>query len=103
MANVYLDQPAPRDNFSAHQAWVCISLTGGYSFAARNYPFPAMDLYGEQDIPVTVSAAWRRAGLLRLEATGSKQVMIAGADAQWRNKEQAAADAIAEFLRALAP
>lgn len=98
MANVYLDQSAQNN---AYQAWVCISLTGGYSFAVRNYPFPVLDLYGEQDIPVTVSAAWRRAGLLRLAATGSKQVMIPGADAQWRGKEQAAADAIAEFLRAL--
>ncbi len=101
MANVYFDQQAARDNFSAYQAWVSISLTGGYSFAVRNYPFPVLDLYGEQDIPVTVSAAWRRAGLLRLAATGSRQVMIAGADAQWRGKEQAAADAIAEFLKAL--
>ena len=101
MANVYLDQQAVRDNFSAYQAWVSISLTGGYSFAVRNYPFPVLDLYGEQDIPVTVSSAWRRAGLLRLAATGSKQVMIAGADAQWRGKEQAAADAIAEFLHTL--
>jgi pimeloyl-ACP methyl ester carboxylesterase len=103
MANVYLDQQAARDNFSAYQAWVCISLTGGYSFGVRNYPLPVLDVYGEQDIPVTVSAAWRRAGLLRLAATGSRQVMIAGADAQWRGKEQAAADAIAEFLRALPP
>ncbi len=103
MANVYLDQQATRDNFSAYQAWVCISLTGGYSSGVRNYPIAVLDLYGEQDIPVTVSAAWRRAGLLRLAATGSKQVMIAGADAQWRGKEQAAADAIGEFLRTLRP
>ena len=100
MANVYLDQSAQSN---AYQAWVCISLTGGYSFAVRNYPFPVLDLYGEQDIPVTVSSAWRRAGSLRLAATGSKQVMIAGADAQWRGKEQAAADAIEEFLRAQVP
>ena len=103
MANVYLDQQAVRDNFNAYQAWVCISLTGGYSSAVRNYPLPVLDLYGEQDIPVTVSAAWRRAGSLRLAATGSRQVMIAGADAQWRGKEQAAADAIVEFLRTLPP
>ena len=100
MANVYLDEQAQRN---AYQAWVCISLTGGYSFGVRNYPLPVLDVYGEQDIPVTVSAAWRRAGLLRLAATGSRQVMIPGADAQWRGKEQAAADAIAEFLRALPP
>ena len=98
MANVYLDQVAAT---SAYQAWVCISLTGGYSSKVRNYTLPVLDLYGEQDIPVTVSAAWRRAGLLRLAAAGSRQVMVAGADAQWRGKEQAAADAIAEFLNSL--
>ena len=101
MANVYLDEAThgKRAQGKPYQAWVCISLTGGYSFAVRNYPFPVLDLYGENDIPVTVSSAWRRAGLLRLAATGSKQVMVAGADAQWRGKEQAAAQAIAEFLR----
>ncbi len=108
MANVYFDdvlkhQGTQTSSSGAYQAWVCISLTGGYSFAVRNYLFPVLDVYGEQDIPVTVSAAWRRAGLLRLAATGSRQVMIAGADAQWRGKEQAAADAIAEFLRAQVP
>ena len=101
MANVYLDEATQgkRAQGKPYQAWVCISLTGGYSFAVRNYPFPVLDLYGENDIPVTVSSAWRRAGLLRLAATGSKQVMVAGADAQWRGKELAAAQAIAEFLR----
>ena len=104
MANVYLDknlnEVAPN---MAYQAWVCISLTGGYSFAVRNYPFPVLDLYGENDIPVTVSSAWRRNGLLRLAAAGSRQQMIPGADAQWRGKEQAAAQAIADFLRVAVP
>ena len=108
MANVYLDQhtqqaqgKSARD--SAYQAWVCISLTGGYSLATRNYPFAVLDLYGESDIPITVSSAWKRNGLLRLAATGSRQQMIPGADAQWRGKEQDAAQAVAEFLRAVLP
>ena len=100
MANVYLDAQAQS---KAYQAWVCISLTGGYSYAVRDYPIPVLDLYGEQDIPATVSSAWRRAGVLRLAAAGSRQVMIAGADAQWRGKEQAAAGAITEFLRVQLP
>lgn len=103
MANVYLDKNTLPDSRNAYQAWVCISLTGGYSLAVRNYPFPVLDLYGENDIPVTVSSAWRRNGMLRLAATGSRQQMIPGADAQWRGKEQAAAEAIADFLRALPP
>jgi alpha/beta superfamily hydrolase len=96
MANVYLDKGAQDRSY---QAWVCISLTGGYSFAVRNYPFPVLDLYGENDIPVTVSSAWRRNALMRLAASGSRQQMVPGADAQWRGKEQAAAQAIADFLR----
>ena len=104
MANVYFDKSLDRNldkgtPDKSYQAWVCISLTGGYSFAVRNYPFPVLDLYGENDIPVTVSSAWRRSALLRLAAAGSRQQMIPGADAQWRGKEQAAAQAIADFLR----
>ncbi len=98
MANVHFDQSHAS---SPYKAWVCISLTGGYSFATRNYPFPVLDLYGENDIKVTVSSAWRRAGLLKLAASGSQQVMIAGADEQWRGKQAAAAQAIDQFLKTL--
>jgi hypothetical protein len=98
MANVHFDQTHTR---SPYKAWVCISLTGGYSFATRNYPFPVLDLYGERDIKVTVSSAWRRAGLLKLAAAGSEQVMIAGADEQWRGTGAAAAQAIDQFLKKL--
>ncbi len=98
MANTYLDANAQKKDY---QAWVSISLTGGYSSGVRNYPFPILDLYGENDIPVTVSSAWRRNGTLRLAAAGSTQVMVRGADAQWRGSEQAAAQAIAQFLRTL--
>ena len=98
MANVHFDQSSAS---TPYKAWVCISLTGGYSFATRNYPFPILDLYGERDIQVTVSSAWRRAGLLKLSASGSQQVMIAGADEQWRGKSAAAAQAIDQFLKKL--
>ncbi|TAG25193.1 MAG: hypothetical protein EAZ37_13790 [Burkholderiales bacterium] len=98
MANVHFDQA---NTSTPYKAWICISLTGGYSFATRNYPFPVLDLYGENDIKVTVSSAWRRAGLLKLAASGSQQVMIAGADEQWRGKQAAAAQAIDQFLKKL--
>ncbi len=98
MANVHFDQSSAS---TSYKAWVCISLTGGYSFATRNYPFPVLDLYGERDIQVTVSSAWRRAGLLKLAAAGSQQVMIAGADEQWRGKGAAAAQTIDQFLKKL--
>jgi pimeloyl-ACP methyl ester carboxylesterase len=100
MANVHFDQS---HRSTAYKAWVCISLTGGYSLATRNYPFPVLDLYGENDIAVTVSSAWRRAGLLRLAAEGSQQIKVAGADAQWRGKEGAAATEIDAYLRKILP
>jgi hypothetical protein len=102
MANVYFDElaktPAKAPN-SPYQAWVCISLTGNYSWTVRNYSFPILDLYGEQDIPVTVSSAWRRAALLKLASEGSTQVKVEGADAQWRGKEGAATQAIDAFIQ----
>ncbi len=98
MANVHFDQAS---SSTPYKAWVCISLTGGYSFATRNYPFPILDLYGENDIKVTVSSAWRRAGLLKLAASGSQQVQIDGADEQWRGKGAAAAQTIDRFLKTL--
>lgn len=106
MANVYFDElmKSKIDAASSpYQAWVCISLTGNYSWAMRNYPFPILDLYGEQDIPVTVSSAWRRAGLIKLAFDGSEQIKIAGADAQWRGKESAAAQAMDAFIRRVLP
>jgi hypothetical protein len=102
MANVYFDELLKTKQDSAaqpYQAWVCISLTGNYSWGVRNYPFPILDLYGEQDIGVTVSSAWRRAGLLKLASDGSVQQKIDGADAQWRGKEAAAAQAIDAFVQ----
>jgi hypothetical protein len=102
MANVYFDEllKSKADaSAQAYQAWVCISLTGNYSWATRSYPFPVLDLYGEQDIGVTVSSAWRRAALLKLGHDASAQVQIQGADAQWRGKETAAAQAIDTFVQ----
>jgi hypothetical protein len=102
MANVYFDElvkTKPDAAASPYQAWACISLTGNYSWATRSYPFPVLDLYGEQDIGVTVSSAWRRAALLKLGHDASEQVKIQGADAQWRGKETAAAQAIDAFVQ----
>ena len=100
MANVHFDQAAASGRYAA---WVCMSLTGGYSFATRNYPFPVLDLYGENDIGVVVSSAWRRGSLLKLAATGSLQIKVPGADAQWRGKEGAAAAAVDGFIRQVLP
>lgn len=100
MANVYFDKASTSTGYAA---WVCMSLTGGYSAATRNYPFPILDLYGEGDIEVVVSSAWRRGGLLKFAAEGSRQIRVAGADPQWRGKEGAAALAIDGFIQSVLP
>ncbi len=97
MANVHFDERAG-DPANLYGAWVCISLTGGYSLATHGYTFPILDLYGDNDIGVTVSSAWRRGAMMRLAASGSKQTKIIGADAQWRAREGAAATAIDDFI-----
>ena len=102
MANVFFDElnkANPGAKALPYQAWACISLTGNYSWGVRDYAFPILDLYGEQDIAVTVSSAWRRAAMLKLASDGSVQVKIDGADAQWRGKETAAAQAIDVFIQ----
>lgn len=100
MANVYFDKSSASTGYAA---WVCMSLTGGYSAVTRNYPFPILDLYGESDIEVVVSSAWRRGGLLKLAAEGSRQIKVPGADSQWRGKEGAAARAIDGFIQSVLP
>ena len=98
MVNEYLDRSFAQ---TPYVAWVCITLTGGYSMTMRRYPFPVLDLYAEKDLAPTVSAAWRRRAAIAMSGQGSKQVMVEGADAQWRGKEQAAAKAIDDFLSAV--
>jgi hypothetical protein len=93
MANEYLDERHTRAEISA---WVCISLTGGYSWTARTYAFPILDVYAENDIAPTLKSVGRRK--LALVHSGSRQFMVSGADAEFGTKERLLAQEIQRFL-----
>jgi Protein of unknown function (DUF3530) len=96
MSNEYLDE---RHRKSELSAWICLSLTGGYSWTTRSYQLPLFDIYGEFDIPVSVSSAWRRASVL--SRGSSKQWMVPGASPDFSGKEKLMAAEIQRFLQAL--
>jgi dienelactone hydrolase len=99
MANEYFDAN-PR---SPYAAWVCLGLTGGYSWATYASPRPILDVYGEADLPAVVGAAWRRRMAMASAAEGSRQVRIEGADHSFTGKHQALAREIAGWLATTLP
>jgi triacylglycerol esterase/lipase EstA (alpha/beta hydrolase family) len=94
MTNAYFDETAA----SPFKAWACLGLTGGYSLATWFSPRPILDVYGENDLESSVSAAWRRGLTLASAAQGSRQVMIAGADHFYAGKEDELARTISGWL-----
>ncbi len=95
MANEYLDATPE----SPYVAWVCMGLTGGYSWATYFSRRPILDIYGENDIPPTLEAAWRRRMTLATTGERSRQVMIAEADHFYAKREEELARAIDAWLR----
>ena len=93
MANEYLDDHHKKDEVSA---WVCMSLTGSYSWTARAYGFPILDVYAENDIAPTIKSAGRRK--LALVQPASRQFMVPGAEAEYGTKERALAMEVRRFL-----
>jgi pimeloyl-ACP methyl ester carboxylesterase len=93
MANEYLDERHRQGEISA---WVCMSLTGSYSWTARTYGFPILDVYAENDIAPTLKSNGRRK--LALLQIGSRQFMVAGAEAEYGTKERLLALEIQRFL-----
>jgi hypothetical protein len=96
MSNEYLDERHRKNELGA---WICLSLTGGYSWTTRSYQIPMFDIYGEFDVPVSVSSAWRRASAL--SRGSSKQWMVPGASPDFSGKEKLVATEIQRFLQAL--
>jgi dienelactone hydrolase len=95
MANEYLDAN-PRAPF---EAWVCMGLTGGYTWATYFTKRPILDVYGEEDLPPALDAAWRRRLALSTTPARSRQVMIPGADHFYAKRETELAAAIDTWLR----
>lgn len=95
MVNEYFDRS---HSVTPYKAWIVMGLTGGFSWTMRNYAFPVLDIYGEQDVAPVLSAAWRRKLALK-SGNGSRQVMMPGADHHHNGKEGALATVIDGFLR----
>ncbi len=97
MANEYFDGA----DASPYRAWVCMGLTGGYSWRAYRSARPVLDVYGENDLPAVTGAAWRRRVTIAFAPAGSRQVEIAGADHMYAGREAELAKAIADWLDAV--
>jgi pimeloyl-ACP methyl ester carboxylesterase len=93
MANEYLDEHFSKNQFSA---WVCMSLTGSYSWTMRRYPLPILDVYAENDIVPAVSSAGRRK--LALTSEGSSQYKVAGAGPDYSGHATDISKQIQQFL-----
>lgn len=95
MANDYFDATAQ----PPYLAWVCLGLTGGFSWETWFSRRPILDVYGEEDLPPVLAAAWRRRLTLATTPEASRQVMIPAADHFFARQEAPLAMAIAEWLR----
>jgi alpha/beta superfamily hydrolase len=76
-------------------AWICMGRSGALGAPAR--PIPILDVYGEDDLPpVRRDAAERRRMLERI--SGSRQIVIPGADHFYTGKEAELTDALVPFI-----
>ena len=94
MANEYFDEAAA----SPYRAWVCLGLTGGFSWATYRSARPILDVYGENDLPSVTGAAWRRRLTIAVAPQGSQQAEVAGADHFFAGREAGLAKLVAEWL-----
>ena len=100
MANEYFDE----NPGSPYRAWVCLGLTGGFSWATYRSPRPILDVSGAADLEPVVEAQWRRRMTLAFAAPGSKQVVMPDADHFYAGRHNELARLVAQWLdAALAP
>jgi alpha/beta superfamily hydrolase len=93
MANEYLDEHHAKKQISA---WICMSLTGSYSWTMRQYSMPILDVYAQNDIKPTLAAIGRRKTALTTD--GSRQLMVADTTHDYSGKAKTLADEINLFL-----
>jgi alpha/beta superfamily hydrolase len=93
MANEYLDENFSKNTISA---WVCMSLTGGYSWKMRSYTIPILDVYAENDIVPAVSSAGRRK--IALLSEGSSQYKVVGAGPDYSGHTTTLSKQIQQFI-----
>ena len=98
MANAYLDTVAiASPPASPFVAWVALGLSQPYSASTARYPFPILDVYGEQDLPPVREAAAQRKSALNI-TKGSKQIVLARADHFYTGQETALVATVDNFL-----
>lgn len=79
-------------------AWVAIGILGGFIEPAISR-VPVLDLYGENDFPVVLESAAKRAAVIR-KIRGSGQVQVAGADHFFAGMENELVRQVRQFLDA---
>lgn len=94
MANEYLDA----NPSSPYAAWVCLGLTGGFSWGTYGSARPILDVSGSADLPAVMDGAWRRRLALASAAEGSRQVIVAGADHMFAGRDAELARIVADWL-----
>lgn len=94
MANEYLDA----NPSSPYVAWVCLGLTGGFSWGTYGSARPILDVSGSADLPAVVDGAWRRRLALASAAAGSRQVVVEGADHMYAGRDGELARIVADWL-----
>lgn len=78
-------------------AWICMGRSGALSLPAR--PLPILDVYGQHDLPLVLRHAEERRRVL-VSISGSRQIVIAGADHFYTGKEVELTDALVPFIEA---
>jgi alpha/beta superfamily hydrolase len=97
MANEHFDaRPS-----SPYAAWVCLGLTGGFSWGTYRSSRPILDVSGSEDLPAVVDGAWRRRLALGFAPEGSRQVIIEGADHMFTGRDGELAKIVADWLDAV--
>ena len=82
-------------------AWVCLGRGGGFG-GLKNVKVPVLDVYGDHDLPAVMKAAARRRAALE-KIPGSSQIVIAGADHFYHDREAVLQAAIGRFLARVVP
>jgi alpha/beta superfamily hydrolase len=94
MANEYLDA----NPSSPYAAWVCLGLTGGFSWGTYGAARPILDVSGSADLPAVVDGAWRRRLAVASAAEGSRQVIVEGANHMFAGRDAELARIVADWL-----
>ena len=78
-------------------AWVSLAISDGELADLPRTAFPVFDVYAEKDFPAVLANRERRAAALR-GMSGSKQVMVFGADHFFAGKEKELSMLLADLL-----